>query len=201
MSENENFDAAQTPVRISDAASMLRVKIDPNERPYTQATMKFNNSLVDEWHEKVLRKICNKDAAIRSGQMWFEWQVFFTGKTITQFMKHLETGLVSRPSEKSVNFWIKTFSDSSIEELVQLGSPLIGHGWKLIIDESFIRSSAEKWEKIYRLSDDPLEWRIIANNHPKLWNMDHESPFWSQEQLENVTQKVHTILKTIISPN
>jgi len=187
------------PVRISDAASMLRRKIDPNERPYAKDTMKFNNNLVDEWHDKVLKHICTKDGTIRVGQMYQEWQFFHTGKIIYKFMDGLTTGIICRPSETAITFWVKEFTDKSVKQLVQLGAPLLSVGWKLIIDETLIRKLSEKYEKIYKHTQDPLEWRKLGNDYPKLWNSDHESPFWSAEDLAVITQKVMTILRTPIT--
>lgn len=158
MEQTENFDPSNTPIRISDAASMLRRQIDPNERPYTKTVLKLNNSLVDEWYETILKNICDTKGCIRAGQMWYEWQYFYIGKTIKQFVESIENGLVMRPDKKAVDYWVKTLKESSVKTLSNMGSPLVGYGWKLIVDETFIRSYLDKWDKIYSVADNPLTW-------------------------------------------
>lgn len=190
-----NTDPGMAPIRISDASSMLRRRINPNERPYTNAVYKYNNRLVDEWHEKVLMKIADKSGQVRAGQVWGEWKFFYDGKTIPQFMKALEEGHVSRPNEKAVKFWVDIFTKKSIDDIATFGQAAVGHGWKLIVDETFIRKSIEKWEKVYKGTDDPLVWRKRGHDNPKLWAEDYDSPFWDREELQDVTQKVVTVLK------
>ena len=43
------------PMRITDAASMLRRVIDRMKDLIQKLFLKYNNSLVDEWYEKVLK--------------------------------------------------------------------------------------------------------------------------------------------------
>lgn len=198
---NTKFDMGYQPVRIFDAASMLRKLVDPNERPYNKTVIKSNNRIVDEWFEQVLKKICGQSGTILAGQMWCEWQYFYAGKTIKKFMDGLENGSVCRPSEKSIEYWVKVFTESNVKQLIDLGSQLIGHGWKLIVDESFIRSQLAKWEKIYSQSDDPLVWRKLANDNPKLWNVNGDSPFWGPDDFVKICEKVSPILKISISPS
>ena len=200
MTDKDFVDPSHTPVSISNVASMFRQEITPNMPPYNKAIVRHNNSLIDKWYDMVLTKICSKDGMLKSGQVWYEWQYFYVGETITQFVTNLESGIVCRPSEKSIEFWVKIFTDKSVKELAQMGVPLVGHGWKLIVDETFIRGYLAKWDKIYSKTKDPLEWRTLGNDNPKLWNMDHESPFWSEKEIKNIYEKVMTVLKTPIAP-
>lgn len=195
-----NTDPGMAPIRVSDACSMLRKRIHLNERPYTNAIYKYNNSLVDEWNEKVMLKIADKNGQVRAGQVWGEWRFFLDGKTIPPFMKAIEDGYVCRPTSQAVDFWVDLFTKKSVEELAAFGQSSIGHGWKLIVDETFIRASIEKWEKVYKGYDDPMAWRKRGHNNPKLWAEDYDSPFWGPEELKDVTQKVLTVLKISVSP-
>jgi hypothetical protein len=195
------MDMMNIPIRIGDAASMMRKAVPPNERPYTRTVLKFNNKLVDEWEEKVLRKICGSSGTILAGQVFSEWHYFYNGKTIKSFINGLNDGIISRPAEKAVEYWVDVFTRFSVKQLTDLGSPLVGYGWKLIIDETYIREQLNKWDKIYCLSDDPLQWRKLANDHPKLWNIDGESPFWGPDDFVNISEKVLTFLKTPIAPS
>jgi len=200
MADQPDFSLMNSPIRVSDAAMMLKKQISANERPFTAAMLKHNNKLVDEWHNSVLKKIANDKSTIPSGNVISEWEIFNTGKTIGKFMELYNNKFVCRPPKDIVDFWVKKFTECSIEELIAIGPPAVGHGWKLIIDETFIFKQVEKWEKIYSLSDDPLEWRKLANKHPSLWNAEHASPFWAREQLEDISQKVTTVTRTIVSP-
>jgi hypothetical protein len=195
-----DYDMMNAPMRITDAASMLRRVIDPNERPYTKTVLKYNNSLVDEWYEKVLKLICNKEGFCRSGSIYPEWEIFYTGKNLSKFINCLNEGVICRPNEKAVAHWVKIFTEYSMKNLIELGSSVVGAAWKMIIDETYIRKSLDQWELVYKHSDDPLVLRKLANNHPKLWSVDGESPFWGAEQYAEISQKVITILKTPIKP-
>lgn len=197
---NGAMDPGLTPVRISDAASMLRRELSANERPYNKTVIKSNNSIIDEWYEVVLEKICGSSGTIMAGQMWCEWQYFYTGKTIKKFVDAINTGHVSRPLNTMVEYWVETFTNADMKQLCNLGAPLVGHGWKLLIDESFIREQLLKWDLVYSKSDDPLQWRKLANNHPKLWNVNGESPFWGPDDYVKISEKVMTLLKIPISP-
>lgn len=196
-----DVDIVTKPITCHNAQAMLKKAIDPNERPYIQMTLKNNNQLVDEWYQKVLRNICDSTSSIPAGLVWHEWQVFYTGKIIGKFIDHLNKGLVMRPSVESIEYWTSILTTQSVKELVKLGAPLVGYGWKLIIDETYIRSSVDKWEKIYSQSDDPLDWRKLANDYPKLWNTDGESPFWAPEQATEVKTKVMTIMSNPVKPD
>jgi hypothetical protein len=198
----EQVNPGHTPIRITDAASMLRKVIDVNERPFAKTVMKMNNEMVDEWAEKVLRQICDTDGCIKSAQMWYEWQYFYMGKIVPKFVAHLKKGLVSRPSNDAVKFWVDTFASYSVKRLLsEFGAPLVGHGWKLLIDEAFIRDCEQKWELVYQHSNDPLAWRKLANDNPTLWNENKRNAFWDNKQFEEISQKVVTVLSINIKPD
>lgn len=196
----DTMDPGLAPIKISDAASMFRRPIDPNERPYTQAMIRRNNKYVDEWYNLILKKIASKTSEIRAGQVYGEWQYFYYGKILPGFIAAIKEGHASRPSEKAVDHWVKLFTSASIEDLAELGPAAVGHGWKLVTDENYIRGSLEKWDKIYSKSDDPLVWRKLAHDNAKLWSNDFSNYFWSPEQLQDISQKVTTVLRIDIAP-
>ncbi len=193
-------DPGMSPMRISDAAAMLRRRINPNERPYAKTVQQHNNKIVDEWYSSVLLKIADKTGNIRAGQVFGEWRFFYDGKLVSEFIKAYEAGYIERPAKDKVDYWIATFTKKPIEDLAEMGPMAIGHGWKLVTDETFIRSNLNKWELVYKGSSDPLVWRKNAHNNPKLWAVDYDSPFWDLEELKDITQKVMTVLKLTIEP-
>lgn len=186
------------PIRISDAASLLRREISENERPYVQAVLKHNNSLVDEWYNKVLKQIADNKGCIKSAQATTEWHYFYDGKTLTKFIEHFEKGLVARPAPDLLEFWKSTFENLSVGELMDMGVPLVSHGWKIILDEMFISTQLDKWEKVYKGSNDPLIWRKKANDHAILWSINNQYSFWSKEQTTKIAEKVMSVVKTPI---
>jgi hypothetical protein len=198
--EEPTIDAGMMPIRIADVAIMLRRAISKNERPYTQAMFLHNNEMVDEWYDKVLIKIADGRGMIRAGQAWGEWCFFQTGKIISQFIEGLNNGYIHRPDSKTVDWWVKNFNEKSIRELAMIGPWFVGNGWKVIIDETYIRNMIAKWEKIYSLTDDPLKWRKLALDNPKLWDMDHESPFWEREEYKDLAEKIYAVTKIVVSP-
>lgn len=200
-SQDMSFDPDKNFISILDASSMLKKQVNSNERPYTAAVIKFNNALVSEWYEKVLKKICDKKNSIRAGAVWPEWQYFYVGKTLPQFMEALKNGFVLRASEGVLDYWTNVFKNYSIEELIMMGAPIVGYGWKIIMDENYIQKCTDRWEFIYSKSDDPLQWRKMANSYPKLWSDEAASIFWSPEELEDITGKVQTVLKIGIAPD
>lgn len=186
------------PISISNAASLLRQEINENERPYIKAVYKHNNLLVDEWYNVVLKKIADNKGSIKAGQTLSEWQYFYDGKTISKFVEHLEKGVVVRPPTITLEFWKNTFEKSSVKELMDLGVPLVGYGWKIILDEIFISTQVVKWEKVYKGSNDPLVWRKNANDHAILWSTNNEYSFWSKDETDKIAQKVISVLKNPI---
>lgn len=188
------------PIRVIDASSMFRREIDPNERPYTAAVLKANNKIVDEWESSVLKKICNEKGMIRDGQIFGEWQSFYTGKFIYKFMQQLNEGLIFRPTETVIEYWKKVFFSFKIEELMELGAPVVSHGWKMIIDENFTVDLIKKWEAVYSKSNDPLVWRKLNGENPKLWSEEATNHFWDSQTYKEIHARVMTVIKTPIIP-
>jgi hypothetical protein len=187
-------------MRVSDARCALMVLIDKNERPYKAATQKFNNDLVEQWYEQVLKKICDREGMIKAGQVMLEWQTFYDGKTTSRIIHELNEGTIERPSKKCVDHWVKIFTEYDVSGLMKLGQPAVGLGWRTVVTETFLRNAQDKWDIIYSKSNDPLEWRKLANDNPKLWNSEHVSPFWGDEILDDVNTKVATVLSSRIEP-
>jgi hypothetical protein len=199
--ESSGLNMMNEPMRISDAASLLRREIDFNERPLAKLMLLGNNAIVDEWHEKVLKKICNTKGQIKSGQFNVEWEYFYNGIILPNFIKGLESGLIVRPDTKIIECWKFILENEDMETLIKRGPPVIGHGWKLLMDEFYISKSLQRWELVYSHSDDPMVWRKLANNHPKLWNEDGNICFWPKTKYDEVAQKVQTILSVRIAPS
>jgi hypothetical protein len=197
---NDNPDPGLMPMRITDATSMLRRVVSRNEKPFIAAVYKFNNSLIDEWETVVLKKISDSKGCIRAGQVWAEWNYFYDGKYLPTLIEGINAGTIVRPPADAVKYWVDIFTRLEVEELVAMHAANIGHGWKLIMDETFVRTVLEKWDLIYSKSTDPLEWRKLANENPKFWKQEQQSPFWSIDELPDILEKIKTILGAPIVP-
>jgi hypothetical protein len=188
------------PIRVIDVTSMFRRLIDENERPYMVSVLKANNKLIDEWEKEILTKICDKNTFIRDGQVLGEWQSFYTGKIIYNFIDRMEKGLLSRPSKTVVDYWVNFFTKVSIEEMMKEGAPLIAHGWKILIDENCTLGMLDKWEQVYSKTTKPLEWRELNSKNPKLWSRESDNHFWNEDDYKKIVEKVLTVIKTPIQP-
>lgn len=198
--ESAHGTIGHNPIRVINASSMFRREISKNEKPYLATALKFNNKLVDEWEKEILKKICNKEGMIRDGQILSEWQSFYTGKIIYGFMENLEKGYIMRPSKECVEYWKKIFTSCSVDEMLAIGAVNISYGWKLMTDENFILGMLEKWEVVYSKTKEPMMWRELNGENPKLWAKEHDNKFWDENELKDVYERVMTVTKTIISP-
>jgi len=198
--ENTDFDMNKKPIKITDIVGMLKRQISANERPYVASVIKNNNAIIDEFHEKVLKKICTPEMCIQAGQAMVEWNYFYQGKITKHYIELLNKGLVPTYDETVIKEWIEIFTTKDVVELSNLGQLLVSLGWKLISDDEYRKKCVEMWEKIYSKSDDPMVWRKEANNHPKLWSSEFIYSFWTTEVFQDVYSKYNTAMSVQIQP-
>jgi len=193
-------DFYNLPILVEDAASMLRKNISKNEKPYVASSLKYNNILVDEWKKSVLLNIADSEGKLRSGKIAQSWMIFEEGKTIYKYMQLKKDGLVPSCDEKVAEFWKEFFQDLSVEEMKGYGWGVVARGWSILnsyIQDDFV---TKKWERLYSLNEDPLHWEKnsylisdIAKGNPH--------PFWSDEALKDVQQKVDAVLSNPVKPS
>lgn len=179
----------------SDAASMMRRRIRPNDPPYIVAIHKHNNKIVDSWKKEILDKVCNTEGKVQSNQIYQDWVCYFTGRYIDKFIDHYTRGLLLRPTEKMVDYWKDFFEHAEIQTMIEMGPTLIQQGWKVIIEENLISKLEDHHEKIYGQSNDPKRWKELYNDHPKLWNEDGKCIFWDPETFNEIQEKVMFVIK------
>lgn len=193
-----NLEMMQMPMRISDAASMLRRTIPKNDPPYQAEVKKLNNRRVDEWYERVLLKIADKNACVPAGRVNGCLQYFLEGKELERYQKYKHQ-MVQYP-EEMVKFWIDIFMKSTIAELHEIGSGVIGNGWNIIKGALRNHFAEEKWKVVYSHSEDPLQWDKLANDNPNVMN-GRPVPFGLRlEDLRDMETKVRAILELPIEP-
>jgi hypothetical protein len=196
----EGEDIYNLPISIEDAASMLRRNISKNEKPYVAEALKFNNRLVDEWKKTVLVELADKDGKIRSGKVAGYWITFEEGRTIQKYMELKKEGLLPDYDMKTVEYWKTFFQDLSISEIKSYGYGIVSRGWAYLtsyLQEYYV---IRKWEKLYSQSDDPLYWEKNSSEISGL-SKGGEHPFWDEETVKDIHQKVSSILSQPIKPS
>ena len=188
-----------TPMKISDVASMLRKKVEPNGRPYSNICIKKNNELVDGFYANVLKKICDKNGCVPAGNVYQEWKWFFDGFEITRVIKNMEKGLIVRGEPELIEKWSNIFSKLAVDEMFDMGKESLSEGWNILRSEARLKLCIEKWDAVYSLSTDPLDWRKLGNNNPKLWDDNRSAYGWDEDVERDVIQKMSSITSTNIS--
>jgi len=193
QNSEQDLDYFRSPISIDDACSMLRKRVQKNDRPYVTETNKLNNRKVDDWKKTVLQKICNDKGMMPSGKVAKSWELYEEGKVIEKYMEIRKKGMIPDYPKEVIDFWKVFFETLSIEEMHEYGSGVISTGW--IILQSYIKSwfAEEKWNRLFSHSSDPLWWEQHHHEHSAY--LDGKIlPFWDLEQLKDITQKVGVIL-------
>ena len=152
MSE-ERYDVYDSPISTEDAASMLRRKVQLNDRPYVSTTTKLNNQKVDNWKSSVLNKISNHKGCVPSGRIWQSWVLFDEGNSVKKYIKLRDEGLIPRISKDILEFWKDFFEKLTVDEMHNYGAGTVSAGWTLIktyIQTWFIE---QKYEKLFSKSE------------------------------------------------
>lgn len=196
----EGEDIYNLPISIEDAASMLRKNISKNEKPYVAEVMKINNRLIDEWKKCVLVKIADKDGKVRSGRVAGSWLVFEEGKCIQKYMELRKDGLMPEYNMKAVDYWKDFFQELNVSEIKSHGWGVVAKGWSYL--SSYIQDYyvLQKWERLYSKDDDPFYWE---KNHFLINGLSkgEEHPFWDEETLKDIHQKVSSVLGNPVKPS
>lgn len=193
-------DIYNTPILVEDACSMLRRKISKNEKPYTVEIIKYNNDLVNEWKRVILENVCHPDGKIASGKIPNMWITFEEGKTIGKYMDLKKEGLLQEYPMKTVLFWRDFFENLSVTEMREYGWGIVANGWKYLNSYVLDYFIIKKWETLYSKSEDPLYWEknsFLVSDFSK----GKPHPFWDEELLKDIQQKVDTIISNPVKPS
>lgn len=193
-------DLYNLPILIEDAASMLRKNVSRNERPYTIDAVKFNNRMVDEWKECVLKRMANSNGTVKSGRVAQSWLLFEEGRTIYSYMKLKEEGLIPDIDPKVIQFWRDFFQDLEVVEMKKYGWGVVAKGWGILsnyIQDHFVQ---QKWERLYSRSEDPFFWEEHHSDIADLLQ-GKPHPFWREDELRDIQQKVTSVLSVVVKPS
>lgn len=189
-------DLYNLPISVDDAASMLRVLIPKNEKPYTTEVMRMNNRMVERWKTELLDRLQNTSGKIPSGIVWNSWMIFNDGLETRKLLSQGDN--IIRPSEEEVEKWRNLFENSTITELYELGRSVLVYGWELIKTDIRLWVSQEKYNRLF-YDDNVYEWYQRSKSQQDLIN-GKCLPYWSPEILTDVSDKITTILHLIVQP-
>lgn len=199
ITDEQIFNNYNGPIGIHDASSMLRRSIKPNDPPFTQTIVKKNNAYVDEWYDRVLKRICNKQAQIPSGRVFPSWSIFFEGKEIYK-LQESKTKLPVIPLE-IVTYWVNFLKTKSVGELYDAGLGVVGFAWQIMSSAIRHHFAEEKWKCIYSESTDPYDWEKRANNFPDMIK-GRPLPFGLDEETHrDIEEKIRSLMMTRVSPD
>lgn len=186
-------------ITISNAASLFRRKVVADQNAYTTDVIKCNNAIVDEWYDKVLVGVADKDNALPSGRVSSCLSYFIEGKELQRYQKYKKY-LPDYPEDK-VLFWIDVLKRLTIQELMnEFGPAMIGAAWNMITTAMRYDLASKKWDVIYGNTSDPLAWDKLANKHPHLMK-GRPMPFdISPDTFDIMRDKVTAILANPIEP-
>lgn len=193
-----NLEMMNLPMKISDAATMCRRPISKNDPPYESEVKKLNNRRVDEWQERVLMQIADSSASVQAGRVHGCLTYFLEGKEALSYQKYKDR-LVSYPEEQ-VRFWIDFLKKAEIKDLHEAGSGVVSTAWGIV--KGAIRNyfAEEKWKIVYSKSEDPAVWDKLANDNPNVMN-GRPLPFdLTYDMLNEMNEKIVTLLKNPIEP-
>jgi len=193
-SSEQLYDA---PMSIEDACSMFRVKIGKNEKPYSASIMKRNNQTVDQWKKTMLIPLAKGSTQLPASKISAAWQVFEEGIETRRMMANRES--LTFPEEKAARVAKDVLLSKSLEELTEMGPSTVGVLFRTCIE--FIRwwRTTQLYEKVYSLSDDPVQWYRDVQEEMKLFKGE-ELNLWTKAEFEEVSEKVNPIMNLRIRP-
>lgn len=178
------------PISIIDASSMLRQRIRKNERPFDEYVKRFNNKRVDEWEDKLLKPLAAQYGQLMASRIWPTWVNFNEGYELRSYFGHPE--LIQNLDNDLVEVWKQRFTSSSFDDLKEMGTMLVMHGWNIVI--SYIRRYVlrKKYDTVFSTTDDVMEWYKLHQEHKLLFEGD-DLPFWTKERINEYTDQLRVL--------
>lgn len=185
------------PMKISDAASMMRRKINKNEKPYIVEAYRCINKTVDEWYNKVLMPIADKSGSVPAGRVEGCLRYFLEGKQSVGYQRYKDH--IPKPSEEEVVFWATLLTKSTITELYEMGPYVLSQAWQIVYSSIVNHFAEKKWDAVYSQSEDPATWDKLANDHPHIMNHRPLPYGLSDDQIKDIKDKVDTVLRNPVT--
>lgn len=189
-------------IGIDEAASMFMRRIKTNDKPYDKSTIEHNNSLVEEWKEKMLRRVGDSNSEIRSEIVHDLLMLFLDGKNTRALQEHRDR--LSLPTDEDILYWRRFFEmNRTIEKLLVHERDAVIFGWKTIVDHIRDDTNKKKLEKIF-YDDNPAEWyersksqRLLLSGSripPLLERTENGVGGWTEDRLKELQEIVTTIM-------
>lgn len=200
IEENDMAAMMNSKMNISDATSMYRAPVPPNSRPYDAEVIKHNNRQVDKWQTSMLAKMGDNNSKIQAARVHPSWLIFAEGSDAQKFHELYAQGRFPAISDETVYYWIDVFSNSTIEQLTEIGFSSLQMGWQTILSGCKLHIANEKWEKIFSESQDPMVWSRNGNHHNKLLKGE-TMPFGLHEQkFMEMAEKYNAFTRNMVRP-
>lgn len=189
-----------TPMRVEDAASMFRRRVQLNDRPFVAITTKLNNKMVDNWKKTILSEIADNRGTVPSARIWGSWKLYLEGFECKNFAKMKKEGLLPEVDKKVINYWKNFFEKLTVEEMHSYGSGTVSTGWGIIQNYMKVWFAQRKWDEFYsKKPNDPLWWEKNFIKYKSILNGE-ALPFWNENRLKEIQQKVGAILFNQVNP-
>jgi hypothetical protein len=171
---------------ISDFYGQYLIKINSNDSPYDVQIKKYNNNVVQKWHDLCLQPHADKFKKITSQEATDRWYSFHEGRETRKAEKHKD--LQFHPTQKQSELWVRIFEKCSPVEIVKYGKKPV-HGGYIILtnawDDWFVQA---KFTECFSKKD-PDEWYKKFKEGILLFKQIRR-PF----ELDNIRDKLRAIL-------
>ena len=180
----------QNLMSVNDAAAMFRRPSRKNDPPHTRANHTQNNRVVNKWKRELLEKVA-VNGKIPAATVTPLWNLYIGGLEIPSTI--LNYDLTPPIEEKQLHYWRDYFEKADLEDLWELGKPMVGLGWAVILKFIRFHDTTNKYKCIYEGSDDPYDWYSKSLAKRDLF-LETNLPFWTLEQFQDIFEMVTTFL-------
>ncbi len=183
---------------VSDATSLFRKARKANDPPFTRAAIKRNNKTVDRWENELLKSLANQQGKVRALDVTSSFMVFYEGIFIREMFAD-EKFLFPQVSDEQKTYWVSFFEDRKMEELLLYPREYVLKGWHIINEYVDSWVLGQKWENVYKHSENPQEWFRLYKKHKDIFN-NKVLPFWDNKIFVEIFEKISAISKETIQP-
>ena len=119
------------------------------------------------------------------------WNLYIGGLEIPSTIQNYD--LTPTVEEKQLHYWRDYFEKADLKDLWELGKPMVGLGWAVILKFIRFHDTTNKYKCIYEGSDDPYDWYSKSLAKRDLF-LETNLPFWTLEQFQDIFEMVTVFL-------
>ena len=186
-----------TPISVSDAASMFRKKISKNERPLTAEVMRLNNKKVDLWYKEVLIPSAGSSGKLPATSIQPSLQTFIDGYELLAYQQYKD--MIPRPSREQIDFWFDLLKNKSVTELYEIGTGTLMLAYTLVTNEIKFHIAEKKLEHVYNVTNNFFEREKIATKQMSLFTGKDLPYGWSTDDVADINEKVSILMSVRIT--